>query len=192
MWEVILKMFYDPSSHNTYWMREHYYVRDYTLLKLRKFCIAKYDIIGTIHKVFYFLIMEWIKVYVGCSLRNAPEEFRQSVRDFKETIRTNFHILDFMGVLDWSVPDSEIRAFDLKQVEACDLMIAECSYPSLWLGMEIQHALAHKKSLFIIAHIRANVSSMVLGIPEESATIMRYEHMNEAARWLEKKYSMHS
>ena len=75
--------------------------------------------------------MERVKVYVGCALRNAPEDFRQSVRDFKERIRTNFHILDFMGVLDGSVPDSQIRAFDLKNVEACDLMIAECSYPSL-------------------------------------------------------------
>ena len=50
-------------------------------------------------------------------------------------------------------------------VKEADIIIAESSKPSVWLGMEIREADREKKSIIIIAKTGAILSWLILGCP---------------------------
>lgn len=120
------------------------------------------------------------KIYVGCALTHASQDFRDSISIFKEWLRVNYEVLDFTGVLDgWTILSTDIYTHDRHCVINSDLFIAECSYPSTGLGYEIATAIENNKKLLLIAHRDALVTRMILGIPEHKAKMVRYNNLDD-------------
>ena len=122
------------------------------------------------------------QIYVWCSLTFASEAYRKSIEDFKNTLREKYEILDFVWMLDGDA--SAVYQHDTKCVLECDILIADCSYPSTWLGYEIATAVEHNKKIFLIAHKDATVTRMILGISKEIAEFIIYENLEEIIQYL--------
>ena len=126
------------------------------------------------------------KVYVGCSLTNAPQEFKEQIAKFRNILKEDFEILEFLSdplkIAEQSTGlelCQQIYEYDRNCVLTCDLMIAEVSYPSLGEGMELAFAAQNKKPIIAIANHNANVSRMILGINDTHFEIIRYEDIFE-------------
>ena len=122
------------------------------------------------------------KIYVWCSLTFVSEEYRKSIENFKDTLRGKYKILDFVGLSVGTAQD--VYEHDRKCVIGCDMLIADCSFPSIGLWYEIATAVEHKKKIILIAHKDAVVTRMILGIPEETAIFLRYESLDEVLEYI--------
>lgn len=123
------------------------------------------------------------KIYIGCSLTHAPEEFKNAIEELKVTLRKMYDVMDFVG-LEKGTPQSVFES-DKDNVIQCDLFIAECSHPSLGLGFEIATAYFHNKPTLILARNDAKVSRMILGISHQLFTFARYAECSEIIEWIE-------
>ncbi len=69
--------------------------------------------------------------------------------------------------------DAKIYAIDTAWIRECDLLIAECTCPSLGVGYELAYAEKHGKPCYIFYNKnRANLSAMLAGDPY--FTVMPY------------------
>lgn len=118
-----------------------------------------------------------MRVYVACALTHATEEFRASVEQFKNSLRQNYEVLDFLGLVTGDA--KEVFRHDLDGVKNCDLLIAECSYPATGVGFEIATALYLNKPVLVVAHKDAKVSRLILGIDNPLFTFRRYADISE-------------
>lgn len=127
-----------------------------------------------------------MKIYIGCSLTYASEEFKQEIEELKNILRKDYEILDFVWLVDWTCTD--VYNWDTNCVKSCDLMIAECSYPSIGLWYELWLWNSLKKPIFAIAKKDAKVTRLVQWINSLNYTFIRYnEHLSEILPLLEKK-----
>lgn len=103
------------------------------------------------------------KLYVGCSLTHAPEQFKQDVQTFKDTLRDQGHeLFDFVGLVDGSPED--VYQWDIGHcVRDCDAFVAICDYPSTGLGWELCEATRLNKPVLALAHEQSQVTRLVLG-----------------------------
>ena len=86
-------------------------------------------------------------------------------------------------------PVKDIRTIyntDRKAVESADLIIAEVSYPSHGVGMEIMHAIHIGKPIIAIAQAGKKVSRMVLGIDYEKFQSYFYTDLTDLENYLGK------
>ncbi len=116
-------------------------------------------------------------IYLGCSLTHATEEFKNAIEDLKKELRSEYIVTDFLGLEKGTVKDA--YEFNLENVRNCDLFIAECSYPSTGLGVEIGFAVSLNKPIIAVAHKDAKVSRLVQGVTHPKYTFKRYEDMIE-------------
>lgn len=129
------------------------------------------------------------KIYIWCALTHGSPEFREEIALFKDSLRTEFDILDFTWVMDgWAISAWEIYEHDRWCVIDCDIFIAECSYPSTGLGYEIATAVEHHKKILLIAREDAVVTRMILGIPREKAVFLRYESLEQVNAYIRQYY----
>lgn len=129
------------------------------------------------------------KMYIGCALTHASPEFRDEIAGFKDLLRPIFDILDSKWVIDgWTISATEIYEHDRSCVLACDIFVAECSYPSTGLGYEIATAVEYGKAILLIAHEDAVVTRMILGIPQQKATFLRYRSLEEVRSYIQNNY----
>jgi nucleoside 2-deoxyribosyltransferase len=117
------------------------------------------------------------KIYVGCSLQHAPVDFIEGIKQFKESLQGVYEVMEFLGMSGGSAQD--VYEKDSSCVRICDFFIADCTYPSTGLGIEIGIAIEQKKPILAIAKNGAKVSRMVLGIPGENFTFLWYNDVNE-------------
>lgn len=119
------------------------------------------------------------KLYVGCSLLHAPDSFRESVKELKALLQSEYEVLEFVGRLD--VPSEEIYQWDIhKQVHSCELFLAICDLPSLGLGYEMATAIEKLGTPTLgVAHKDANVSRLILGIQQPCFSFARYESLDQ-------------
>lgn len=82
----------------------------------------------------------------------------------------------------------KIYSHTLDCIHQCDIFLAECSYPSTGLGYEIALAIQENKKIILIAHQDAKVTRMILGIPPEKATFLRYQELTEIQNFIMKHY----
>lgn len=130
------------------------------------------------------------KIYVGCSLMHATKEFRDSINKLQETLcLEGFEVLRFRGFKNGKPNGSpgEIYQWDIHCVKTCDFFLAECSYPSTGLGIEIGIATSLRKPTLAIATKDALVSSMIVGNTAENFEFYRYDTINEIIPLLNKK-----
>jgi nucleoside 2-deoxyribosyltransferase len=125
------------------------------------------------------------KIYIGCALTHAPEEFRIAIAELKDKLRKDYEILDFVG-LEKGTPQ-EVFEWDMNCVRRCDLLVADCTHPAIGLGMEIGIAIENDKAMLIVAHADAKISRAIIGITSPKATIKRYTDHNEVLEFITEK-----
>jgi len=123
-----------------------------------------------------------MKIYVGCSLTYASEEYRNDIKTFKNKLRNYYEILDFFSPIkngklnnDW-IKSKDVFEWDSNCIKECDILIAECSYPSLWLWYEIWYANNLWKKIIALAKDWVKVSKMIKWINTPNFSFFRYEN----------------
>ncbi|MFZ2484800.1 MAG: hypothetical protein WAX80_01900 [Minisyncoccia bacterium] len=104
------------------------------------------------------------KIYVGCSLTQAPEGFVRDVENLKVLLREAGHeVADFVGTVAGTATD--VYETDIhKCIADCDLFVAICDFPSIGLGWEMGMAVEkHHKPTLAVAHLDAKVSRLPIG-----------------------------
>ncbi|HJP96833.1 MAG TPA: hypothetical protein VJ843_05700 [Candidatus Saccharimonadales bacterium] len=111
------------------------------------------------------------KLYVGCGLTHAPEEFRDSVDRFKDALRESGHtVLDFLGLVAGTPGD--VYRHDIKvNVASCDILVGICDEPSIGLGMEIGTAIGLGKQVLLAAQDECAITRIVPGAAEEELNV---------------------
>ncbi len=116
-----------------------------------------------------------IKVYVGCALTYASEEFKQDVEKFKDVLRTHCTVLDFLG-LDDTTPNGVYQHDIHNCVMQCHLLIAIADYPSTGLGYEIGTQCEKRGApILAVAHTDALVTDLILDTQQRGFEFKRYK-----------------
>lgn len=122
------------------------------------------------------------KLYVGCSLSHATEEFKNSVEEFKRDLRREgYEVFDFVGLVNGTA--SDVYKWDLQHcVGECDAFVAICDEPSIGLGWELATAQQLGKSILALAHTDAKVTRLLLGAAEQEPNVRfeRYAQLKDA------------
>lgn len=102
------------------------------------------------------------KLYVGCGLTNAPEEFKESVETMKIQLKERYDVFDFVGLVAGTSED--VYKWDIEHCVAdCDMFIGVCDYPSIGLGWELNEAVSLGKPTLGVAHQDSLVTRLLLG-----------------------------
>lgn len=121
------------------------------------------------------------RIYVGCSLTQAPEKFRDDVRDYKESLRgAGYDVFDFKGLKDGT--EADVYRWDIERcVRQCDILVGVCDYPSLGLGWELAEATRLGKEVLAIAHEESQITRLILGAAavEPNVHFARYTDLSD-------------
>lgn len=103
------------------------------------------------------------RIYVGCSLTQAPETFRNEVEGYKASLRgAGYEVFDFIGLEKGTAAD--VYRWDIERcVRQCDILVGVCDYPSLGLGWELNEATRLGKEVLAIAHERTVITRLIIG-----------------------------
>jgi nucleoside 2-deoxyribosyltransferase len=106
------------------------------------------------------------KLYIGCSLTHASEEFKTSVENLKDILRTQgYEVFDFVGLVNGTAKD--VYEWDINHcIKDCDAFIGICDFPSIGLGWEANQAIRLGKPALGVAHKDAHVTRLILGAAE--------------------------
>jgi nucleoside 2-deoxyribosyltransferase len=121
------------------------------------------------------------KLYVGCSLTQASEEFKSEIDQLKRTLRdSGFEVFDFVGLVNGTA--EEVYKWDIGHcVGECDAFIGICDYPSIGLGWELGEAIRLGKPSFAVAHKDSKITRMVLGAAEVEPNL-KFERYTDLLR----------
>jgi len=125
------------------------------------------------------------KIYIGCSLTHAPDDFKVAIEDLKNKLRKSYEILDFVG-LAAGTPE-EVFEWDTNCVRTCDLFVADVTHPAIGVGYELGVALEMGKPVLAVAHKDAKVTRLVLGVTSKNFSLYRYGSVEEVEKKIEKK-----
>ena len=128
-----------------------------------------------------------LKLYIGCSLTQAPEDFKASVDRLKVALRTKYEVLDFIGLVAGTPTD--VYHWDVQKcVAQCDLLVAICDYPAIGLGYELGTAIERfHKPVLAVAHTDVTLTRLVVGIDAPGFSLERYQSLSEVAGLIEEK-----
>jgi nucleoside 2-deoxyribosyltransferase len=120
------------------------------------------------------------KLYVGCSLTGAPEQFVQDVESLKHTLRSDhgYEIFDFVGLENGT--DEDVYEWDIEHcVASCDAFIAILDYPSTGLGWELANAAQRRIPMLGVAHENTTVTRLVTGAAKRlpNFNFQRYQNL---------------
>lgn len=121
-----------------------------------------------------------MKVYVGCSLTHAPEEFKMQVEELKQRLRglLGVEVLDFLGVVGGTPHDVYVHDI-LNCVCKSDVMIAICDYPSTGLGWEMATQIGRGKTLLAFGHKDSTITRLILDPRIPGYSFNRYETLED-------------
>ena len=115
------------------------------------------------------------KIYVGCGLTHAPEDFKTQVEATKEALQGSFDVLQFLGTTAGTAAD--VYQVDIvNNVGGCDAFLGIMDEPSWGLGYETREAILRGKPVLLVAHTDSKVTRLALGTPQfqPSVTFERY------------------
>ncbi|MFZ4632362.1 MAG: hypothetical protein ACOYL8_04160 [Patescibacteria group bacterium] len=119
-------------------------------------------------------------VYVGCSLTQAPPEFREAVEALKKRLEKDkvCIVLKFKGLSDKNIP-YDVYVHDInKCVRKCDLLVAICDFPSIGLGYEMgTQGEARRRPILAVAHKDALISKLILDTRTPGYEFKRYNNL---------------
>ncbi len=130
--------------------------------------------------------MKRLNIYVGCSLTHATEAFKNAIEDLKKELRNEHIVTDFLGLEKGNERDA--YEYNIENVKNCNLFVAECSYPSTGLGVEIGTALNLNKPIIAVAHKDAKVSRLVQGVTHPKYIFKRYEELSEIVNLVKERF----
>lgn len=118
------------------------------------------------------------KLYVGCGLTLAPQEFKDNVENLKAELRKDWDVMEFLGVTNGSASDVYQRDI-VENVGGCDAFLAVADEPSWGLGWESREAAMLGKPVLLVAHAAAKVTRLLLGATEyhQNFSFKTYEDM---------------
>lgn len=128
-------------------------------------------------------------IYVGCSLTQAPPEFKRSVEWLKGSLRcAGYETLEFLGLTHGT--ERDVYQHDIRNcVGKCDFFLAVCDLPSIGLGYELGTAVEkHGLPTLAVAHVDSKVTRLVLGIDHPLFRFERYHEMAEVVEMV-KRYA---
>jgi len=103
------------------------------------------------------------KIYIGCSLTNAPEAFLGDIKRLKEALyQAGYEMLDFVGTVDGTA--EQVVHTDISCVLTSDLFLAITTYPSIGLGVELGVAAQARKQVIAAGKKGEKATRMVLGL----------------------------
>jgi hypothetical protein len=126
-----------------------------------------------------FTIIEKPKLYVGCGLTLAPQEFKDDVEQLKGALRKDWDVMEFLGLTAGTAADVYRKDID-ENVRNCDAFIAVADEPSIGLGYELAMATeVFGKPVLATAKVGAKVTRLLLGAVElhEGMDFTPYEDM---------------
>jgi hypothetical protein len=135
------------------------------------------------------------KLYVGCSLTGASQEFRDRVEEFKLALRAEgYEIFDFVGLIAGTPKD--VYDWDIGHcVKDCDALIGICDFPSIGLGYELNEAIRSKKPVLGIAQKDSLVTRLIIGAAEAEPNFrferyldLKQDGIDIAKEWLLKTF----
>ena len=118
--------------------------------------------------------MKKVKVYVGCGLTHAPQEYKDEIDAFKDELKKVewIEVLDFLGKLKPESPSEKNRPLNVYThdihncVGTCQVIIADLSYPSTGLGYELATSVEkHGVRAIMCAGELFRVSDLLMGVP---------------------------
>ena len=122
------------------------------------------------------------KLYVGCSLTHASEDFKQDVENTKNVLREeDWEVMEFLGLTAGTSADVYNQDI-LTNVANCDGFVGIVDEPSLGLGWELSAAVTHyRKPSLAVAHVDSRITRLVLGAPAYNPNFRfrTYESMAE-------------
>ena len=132
-----------------------------------------------------------IKLYIGCALTDAPQEFREMVDELKDMLREEYEILDFIGLVNGTPTD--VYHWDIHRcVAQCHMLIAICDYGATGLGWEMGTAVEkYGKPVLALAHEDSRVTRLVLGVDHPNYTWERYQTTKDIIRLIRRKELQH-
>lgn len=124
------------------------------------------------------------RIYFAGSIRGGREDAGLYKRIIDYINKTDIVVTEHIGQADMSMKsqtlmsDACIYERDTKWLESCDLLIAECTCPSLGVGYELAYAEAHGIPAYVFYNgLRSNISAMLNGNPY--FTVVPYENEEE-------------
>jgi hypothetical protein len=130
--------------------------------------------------------LEQKKIYVGCALAQAPDMYLEEIAKLKASLREEYEVLDFVGKVDGTPQD--VYEHDIFCVTHADLFVAECTYPSTGLGVEIAEAYRNFIPTLAIAQEGVPVSRLIEGIPYEVFSFRRYREIEDVVEFVKEKF----
>lgn len=129
-----------------------------------------------------------IKLYVGCGLTHAPEDFQQQVQELKDKLKNlpKVLVLEFLGTVSGTARDVYVHDI-IECVGECDLMIAICDFPSIGLGWEMATQVARGEPLMAFAHRDSKVTRLILDPGLPNYFFYRYDDFGGVYNVIEKK-----
>lgn len=107
------------------------------------------------------------KIYFSGSIRGgrAGQKLYASLIEFMK--QTDIVLTEHIGYENPYSPitDEEIYNRDINWLKECDLVIAECSTPSLGVGYELAYAEKLSKPVYILCRKDVGLSAMLTGDP---------------------------
>jgi hypothetical protein len=120
------------------------------------------------------------KLYIGCSLTHAPQQFRDDIESLKQFLREQYEVFDFLGLTAGSALD--VYRWDIQHC------VAICDHTSLGLGYELGTAIEkYHKPVLAVAHHDTRLSRLVIGIDAPGYSLERYDHIADIAALIETK-----
>lgn len=134
------------------------------------------------------------KVYFAGSIRGGREYATLYQKIINYIQKTDIVLTEHIGKSKMSLKtqtkeiDIHIYERDVEWLENCDLVIAECSCPSLGVGYELAYAEAHHIPVYIFYNrTKSNISAMLNG--NVYFTIIPYEAEDEIYSSIDKIFS---
>lgn len=134
------------------------------------------------------------KVYFAGSIRGGREYATLYQKIINYIQKTDIVLTEHIGKSKMSLKaqtkeiDMHIYERDVEWLKNCDLVIAECSCPSLGVGYELAYAEAHHIPVYIFYNrTKSNISAMLNG--NVYFTIIPYEAEDEIYSAIDKIFS---
>ena len=126
------------------------------------------------------------KLYVACSLTQAPQSFRNHIADLREALKEHFTVVELVSNprdMESNRQDLEycqhIFTHDRDCVLSADFILADVTYPAIGLGYEIALAVENNKPLLAVAQKNASVSRLIKGITHPKFAFQTYSNPTE-------------
>lgn len=117
------------------------------------------------------------KLYVGCGLTHAPQEFKDDVEALKDRLAEEWEVMQFLGTTAGTEIDVYQRDI-VENVGECDAFLGIVDEPSWGLGWESREAVMLGKPALLVAHAASKVTRLALGAPHfVDISFRRYENL---------------